>query len=505
MRDNILYRSLVKKKSLKTNSCCLIVHLLLCVCSLSISAQVVTYSDKYEGVPLSDRYKVYLRGEKESLNSIVFKNTCNEYILGAEGNRKNDDKPLTKFAGRTIHWTHFSMKEEVTVELEVAESLMGKEIKILPSRFGIQVIKEGEHKIRFTIEHSGQYSVEIGEEGYKNGLLIFADPLEKEKVKIDSKWQVLERSDKDDINRVSNEKKALYFKSGVHDIGVYKIPENIKEIYLEGGAWVYGAFVMEGEDKSDVKIHGRGVLSGGKLHLRESHSIEAKNGANRIHIDGIVVCDYVFFAIRLLGTDNIVDWTKIVGGWIYNCDGIAAYEGSKIRHCFIWANDDNIKVYRDNIIVEDIVCWQLDNGAIIQLNWSNSKAKNCVVRNVDVIRAEWDSDRENNGIISCRMGGGADDSFLFENINVDTPVTHIFRLSPKEKEHLISNFKLKNWNVKMDMSKLKNNYIEGFSPMSKIKGLIFDDFILNGVKLTKNNFIEEGRFIINNCNPIVFY
>ncbi|MEG1999051.1 MAG: hypothetical protein RR015_03450, partial [Bacteroidales bacterium] len=218
-----------------------------------MSAQVVTYSGIYEGVPLSDKYKVYVCGGKDNQNAVVFKNTCNEYVPGAEGNRKNDDKPLTKFAGRTIHWTHFSMKGETTVTVEVAENLMNKEIKVLPSRFGVQVKKEGENRIIFTLKHPGQYSVEIGDDGYKNGLLIFADPLEKEKVKTDSRWQVLENSDKDDIKRVSNEKKALYFKSGVHDIGVYKVPENIKEIYLEGGAWVYGAFVMEGENKSEVK------------------------------------------------------------------------------------------------------------------------------------------------------------------------------------------------------------------------------------------------------------
>ena len=99
---------------------------------------------------------------------------------------------------------------------------------------------------------------------------------------------------------------------------------------------------MDGKACSNVKIYGRGVLSGARLHLRESHMVEAKSGADGIVVDGIVIADYSFFAVRLLGTDNEVSWTKIVGGWIYNCDGIAAYANSTIRNCFIWANDDNM-------------------------------------------------------------------------------------------------------------------------------------------------------------------
>lgn len=228
--------------------------------------------------------------------------------------------------------------------------------------------------------------------------------------------------------------------------------------------------------------------------------VEAKNGADGITVDGIVISDYSFFAIRLLGSNNNVSWTKIVGGWIYNCDGIAAYANSKIKNCFIWANDDNIKIYRDNIIVEDIVCWQLDNGAIFQLNWSNSQARNCIVRNVDIIRAEWDSDRANNGIISCRNAGGVDENFIFENVYTDTPVSHIFRLSPLgDKEQVINNFIFRNWDIKIDNLKGKRNYIEGTSEKNEITGLFFDRFKVNGIKLDENNFDEILKVSMKNC------
>lgn len=464
----------------------------------------VIYDDPREGVLLSDLYKVYVNGIT-SEEVVVFKNECNKYYRGMPGERKNDDKPLTKFKGRSIHWGHFAFDGKVEVFVKFKKDISGEDIKIYPSRFSVGVKKVDNHTISFMLKKQGQYSVEVGKDGYKEGLLIFADPIESDTPKDLNEWTIVEPVDSDELLTLDDNDAALYFKKGVHNIGVCKVPKQLKKIYIEPGAWVYGSFIMDGKECSNVKIYGRGVLSGAKLHLRESHMIEAKNGANGITVDGIVISDYSFFAIRLLGNCNNVLWTKIVGGWIYNCDGIAAYANSKIKNCFIWANDDNIKIYRDNIKVEDVVCWQLDNGAIFQLNWSNSQARNCIVRNVDIIRAEWESDRANNGIISCRNAGGKDENFIFENINTDTPVTHIFRLSPMgEKEHAINNFVFRNWNIKIDNFKGKSNYIEGTSEKDVITGLLFDDFKVNGIKLNEENLDRILKINLKNCASIYF-
>ncbi len=479
--------------------------LIMLISCAEVQSQVVTYPGDYPDVPKSDRYSISLIDSAEQVQeSVVFKNSCNPYDPNSIGNRTTDYVPLLKFKDRTIHWTHFSFEEAVTVEVTFEQDISGEELSILPSRFGVEISKVDAHTARFTLTQPGQYSVEVGEDGYKNGLLVFADPLESDIPTVDSSWAVLESVDQEMINSISSDKTAIYFKGGVHDVGVYQVPANIKEIYLEGDAWVYGAFVMSGAEDSGVKIYGRGVLSAARLNLRESHSIEAKNGANAITVNGVVIADYVFFAIRLLGRDNVIDWAKIVGGWIFNCDGIAAYANSKISNCFIWANDDTIKVYDDNITVDNVVCWQLDNGGVIQLNWGKMRAHNCRVSNLDLIHCDWDSDRENNGVISCRTAGGANSNFLFENITVEQPVTHIFRLSPQgDTPHPIENFTFKNWNVKMDMSLGMKNYLEGSTPESPIKGLVFDNFVINGERLTQENMVELGAFSIKNCEEII--
>ncbi len=468
------------------------------------TAALVTYPEENLRVQQSELYRVYLNDDTDN-DVTIFKNVCNTYFKGMPGQRKNDDKPLTKFKGRSIHWGHFSFQGKVKVTVQVNKDIEGKEIKVYPSRHNIKVTKQDTNCFSFVLDRPGQFSVEIGEDGYKEGLLIFADPMETDVPADLPKWKVIEKGDKTLFSTLSVQDSALYFKKGVHDIGVYKIPSNIKRIYLEGGAWVFGSFIMDGKACSNVKIYGRGILSGARLHLRESHMVEAKNGADGIIVDGIVIADYSFFAVRLLGTDNEVSWTKIVGGWIYNCDGIAAYANSTIRNCFIWANDDNIKIYRDNIVVEDVVCWQLDNGAIFQLNWSNSVARNCRVSRVDIVRAEWDSDRPNNGILSCRNGGGADEGFVFEDVRTDTPVTHIFRLSPLgDKDQLIKNFLFKDWNVWVDVSKGKKNYMEGVKGKTPLSGLVFEDFRVNGKVLTEKNMHEVLRWSILNCEKIDF-
>lgn len=468
------------------------------------TATLVTYPEENLRVQQSELYRVYLNDDTDN-DVTIFKNVCNTYFKGMPGQRKNDDKPLTKFKGRSIHWGHFSFQGKVKVTVQVNKDIEGKEIKVYPSRHNIKVTKQDTNCFSFVLDRPGQFSVEIGEDGYKEGLLIFADPMETDVPADLPKWKVIEKGDKTLFSTLSVQDSALYFKKGVHDIGVYKVPSNIKRIYLEGGAWVFGSFIMDGKACSNVKIYGRGILSGARLHLRESHMVEAKNGADGIIVDGIVIADYSFFAVRLLGTDNEVSWTKIVGGWIYNCDGIAAYANSTIRNCFIWANDDNIKIYRDNIVVEDVVCWQLDNGAIFQLNWSNSVARNCRVSRVDIVRAEWDSDRPNNGILSCRNGGGADEGFVFEDVRTDTPVTHIFRLSPLgDKDQLIKNFLFKDWNVWVDVSKGKKNYMEGVKGKTPLSGLVFEDFRVNGKVLTEKNMHEVLRWSILNCEKIDF-
>lgn len=460
----------------------------------------------YPGVPQSTIYEVTVQTGDATRRIPVFSSSCPAYQPGYMDMMPKDQYPLKLFHSRSINWVNFSFASQVTIRVHVLDRQkvpIHGTVRIFPSNDGVIPTVTGD-VISFTLSQPGQYSVEIGLNGYRHGLLIFANPLEDARLDLASgNYFQLTNTTPAEINLVPSSRSGLIFRKGVHDIGVYHVPAHVKNIYFEPGAWVYGALIME--RNSGVKIFGRGVLSGARLNYRESHEVEAVL-SDRIDLEGIVIADAKFYAVRLLGTNNIVKWVKIVGGWTYNTDGIAAFTGSQVAHCFVWANDDSLKPYRDNLTISDCVVWQLNNGAIIQLGWGNARATNVTISNLDILHAEWNNNAANRGIISCigdkfARGGmsGSHRSFLVENVRTETSVPFIFNIrpNPASPDH-IHGMIFKDWNISMDMNRHYPNYIECADTHNKFDGFAFDDFILNGVKLTKSNWIEAGHFVITN-------
>ena len=467
---------------------------------MSASAQLVTYPGAYTGVTKSSFYKVTVTRGEQSEEIVVFQNDCPV---------DTEQGTTAKFLGRTINWAHFSFSDSVIVEVQILNlaKIPLSSVSILPSRYGISADTVGTDKVRFVMKNPGQVSVEIGENGYKNGLMIFANPLETDVPNPNAAgWKKLNNATAADMTNLGSYN-ALYFEPGVHNIGKFNVPANIKSIYIHGEAWVYGALSLSGSGVSNTKIYGRGVLSQAKFALREVHSIETTNGANAIKLYGIVVADFKHFALRLVSNNNDVNWVKVIGGWAFNNDGYAGYAGSVIKNSFIWANDDNIKLYRDNLVVENMVCWQLDNGAIFQMGWSSISARNIRVKNVDVIRAEWTGDRKNNGVISAVIDPGnaavTQTDWIIENVKVETPVTHIFRISPRSG-HFINNMTFRNWDVKMNFELLKINYINGYNSTYKISNLQIENLKINGNCITNENAVSFAKFDMTNVENINF-
>jgi hypothetical protein len=461
----------------------------------------------YPGVPQSGIYEVTITQGSKKEKLVVFQSTCPDYQPGYMNMTPTDANPLTIFKGRSISWVNFSFSGSVTIEVKVIDQgkvPIGNSVKIFPSRYGITPAVNG-NIITFTMINPGQCSVEIGDNGYKNGLMIFANPPETDIPDTSAgKFILLNKASQATVNAIPAQYSGIYFKSGVHDIGVYHVPANIKNIYFEEGSWVYGSLIMDGNP--NVKIYGRGVLSSAKLNYRESHCVEAINQSDNIDLEGIVIADQKFFAVRLIGKNNTVKWIKTIGGWTYNCDGISAFEGSQVSNCFIWANDDNIKVYRNNITFSDCVCWQLNNGGVIQLSWGSGNSTNVTISRIDILHAEWNNDEVNRGVLSCvgdkfATGGmyGLQQNFLIQDLVTETPVPLIFRLSPNPASpDEIHGMVFKNWNIKMDMSNGFSNYIICSDPAKKFDGLVFDNFIFNGIKFTASNWLTLGKFQIQN-------
>ena len=470
-------------------------------------------SSEYPGVPKSDIYEVTVFSGDERKECVVFQSTVPAFQPGVMGMEEKDKFPLEIFEGRSISWAKFPISGTLTVEvkiLDLEKVPISGAVHVWPSRHGIDPRVEG-NTIRFTLTDPGQFSLEIGAKGYRNGLVLFADPPETEIPEMESgQYSVLEEASLSDVLSVASKRPGLYFKQGVHDIGVFKVPQNVKNIYFEDGAWVYGALVMDANP--DVKIFGRGILSAARLDYRESHSVEAINQSNNITVEGLVIADPKHFGVRLIGNNNNVHWTKIIGGWVYNTDGISAFEGSRVTHCFIWANDDAIKVYRNDTHWSDIVVWQLNNGGVIQMSWGGSNAKDVTLERIDVLRAEWNKPGFNRALLSC-VGNryqtpnvtGSQENWLIKDVVTETPIPVIFNISPDAfSPNTIDKLSLQNWDVQMPMDTSFENLIIGNDPSYPFKEFIFEDFIFNGTRLTESNWKDVTGLITENLETPIF-
>ncbi|HEY4206379.1 MAG TPA: hypothetical protein VGM31_06195, partial [Puia sp.] len=138
----------------------------------------------YAQIPQSDIYEVsVIRDGASKEKQLVFQSKCPVYQQGYMNMTTNDMYPLKIFKGRTINWTTFSFTGSVIVEVRLLSQsrlAMSSDVKILPSRKNIHPMVNG-NVIAFRLDNPGQFSVEISDSGYKNGLMIFANPAETNK------------------------------------------------------------------------------------------------------------------------------------------------------------------------------------------------------------------------------------------------------------------------------------------------------------------------------------
>lgn len=474
-----------------------------------------SFAFTYPGVPISSIFSVSTIETGITETQSVFINSCPLYQAGYMNMQPKDQSFFDFFRGRSINWVHFSKSYPLTVTVKVLDiskvPVAGNIVHVWPSKFGIMPSVSG-NTITFILNAPGQYSVEIGENGYKNGLMIFANPAETDiPDQSDPEFLVLNQATVSNVSTIPTQYTGVYFKPGVHNIGVFNIPANIKSIYLAEGSWVYGALKMD--KNPNVRIYGRGTLSSAMLDYRVAHGVEAINGSDGISLEGITVADLKYYGVRLIGKNNIINWIKVIGGWTVNCDGITGVEGSTVSNCFIWANDDAIKVYRNNIHWNDCVVWQLNNGGIIQMSWGNSTSQNVVLSRIDVLRAEWNKPRY-GALIDCvgnrNKTPGAyslESNWLIEDVFTETEIPIVFGIVPDPfTPNDIHGLVLKNWNVKMKMNTSCKNEIIGNNPAAYFDGFVFDNFVFNNTLLTKSNWqsvtaMEYSNLVIPTILP----
>ncbi len=178
----------------------------------------------YPGVPISSIYDVAVTEGNSSQLLTVFQSSCPTYQPGYQNMKPVDSHPLEFFKGRSISWARFCLSNEMTVRIHILDSKKvptNGRVRIFPSRYGVTPVVSGD-EISFTVTQPGQYSVEMGDNGYKNGLLIFVSiPPETDKASDPAagNYYTLTNATAEEINAVPATYGGIYFKQGVHDIG----------------------------------------------------------------------------------------------------------------------------------------------------------------------------------------------------------------------------------------------------------------------------------------------
>ncbi len=470
-------------------------------------AQVETYPSDYSNTNIlkSDIYEVTVRQVETSYPAMVYKSQSNGRVNGGRNSAVHNN---------SISWTNFSFSGTVTVQVKLLDGqnkVSYGTAKIFPSRRNITPVKINNTTLEFTISSPGQFSVEFSDTAYEHGLMVFADPMETRAAPSGADVKICNGCSASDLNALSG-KTAVFFKDAHHDIGIWEIPPAIKEIYIEGGAVVEGALHLKntGTGNDNTLIHGRGILDGRKYYDADpdnkKHGIESFNNVSGTTVEGITVSQAGAFFVRLLGTNNTIDWVKTIGGWIFNNDGFVGYQNTTITNCFVWANDDGIKLYRDNQAIENITAWHLTNGGVFQWCWNTVSAKNIRVKNVDIIRGQWPGDGRNQGVFNIR-GSSANNGlqeqtdWVFEDIYIDNPVKVLFNLAP-QVAHNVNNMEFNNIHAKTTPDVI--NRIKGFNASNKLDNIRINNLTINGTCIDDNTKNTVGNFEITNATNINF-
>ncbi|MCQ6561257.1 glycosyl hydrolase family 28 protein [Paenibacillus mendelii] len=249
-------------------------------------------------------------------------------------------------------YIYLTADETLTFEIECARSFEKCVIRPLHSR--IEYTRQNQ-VVRFTVQ---------GGAALKNKYVV---------LELDGEHFPLHIFINKPQNYSEKDQATYYFGPGVHCPGLIRLKSGDR-VYIDEGAVVYAS--LYGENVTDVKIFGHGVLDGSHEERLFEHCYETYTKGNikfyessNIEIEGVVLSNSAIWVINLFACENVkISGVKIIGQWRYNTDGIDVVNSNDviIENCFIRVFDDVITLkgidkYAGrnvfNIHVRDCVLW----------------------------------------------------------------------------------------------------------------------------------------------------
>ena len=334
--------------------------------------------------------------------------------------------------------------------------------------------------------------------GYEDQpLTIFVDPLKESEIPPDAK-----------VVRFKAREKPYVF-NGRYDR--YSVPNDVDIVYLEDGALIMGTIHTDEGRMKSLKVMGRGVVLGNGTIVHHPkgipyNAVVLKEGIGNV-VEGITVIKSRHFAINV-GDFGKIDNVKMFG-YQYNNDGVSGGYHSVIENSYFKVNDDNVKLYNDDIIVRNCTFYVQTNGGIFQFGWFEQEgAKNCLIEDCEVVACEYnhcgDPANGDGGIarsfISLHDQSRNDDfeakNNVFRNILIQGQLQRLIGINGKyEHSNPLSFEDTKVENVKALKKPLKKSWI--YTSDSRNISFTFKDVVLGNTCINKEDFKTEGKVQLN--------
>lgn len=296
---------------------------------------------------------------------------------------------------------------------------------------------------------------------------------------------------------------VLYFDEGIHEPGIIR-PTDGQTIYLAPGALVKGR--IYGEDVSDVKVMGRGILDARNYTNKPEKicAIEFKNSEN-ILVEGIGLRAGEWWQTLYLLCKNVeVSWMHLLSFGVNNdgidIDGVTDFYA---HDCFIGCGDDgfgwhavdaeaNGEPPTQNCLADNCVIYNTHagNGLRVGASMETSLFKDITFRNIDVL------EHANAGIFSDYSDWALSENVTFENFYIERPGRPIEVKIEKTRYSNATGFRderghIRNWKFINVQSPGGEIVLAGADDDHAIRNVLFKNCCLGGEPLQRESIIKN--------------
>jgi len=313
---------------------------------------------------------------------------------------------------------------------------------------------------------------------------------------------------------------TIFFKPGVHNIGIPFTILSDETLYIPGNAIVHGTIHPPNEwgnsAAKNITVYGSGVLSGENIDKTKEPKTRPIDGqALNAHFEGFVIVDPAYHSVTFNSASNEANYSNLFNnikilGWRTNGDGIHAFRHAEIKNCFIRTQDDAF-YYSGTVKIQNCVVWNDFNGAVIRIIKGGDTPGTSYFKNITVIyhRSNWHW-WSGGRVISFRHAGPGSTikNVLVQNVLVEDPYPAFppFYFTMNETGNgkqvmnniLIENVTQKNAGFPSSLDAVRGkpqNTMLGLNENNKFSNITFKNCFYDEKWLGS---FEDGNFLVNN-------